>query len=93
MSALKDAMDAMLLPDGEPFLGETVREDGWVYRDFPRMTRERMSDLLVVVGDGNIKWLSFADYGDAVRGQCFISPAGIAAIRAHLLARTAPGEE
>lgn len=82
--SLKQLMDALPLPDGEPFPGETIRADGWVYRDLPRMTRERMNDLLAIVGESNIKWLSFADYGDAVRGQCFISPSGVEAMKAYL---------
>lgn len=74
----KQLLDAMPLPEGEPFPGETLRADGWEYRDLPRMTREACDALINVIGNENIRWLSFADYGSSVRGQCFVSPSGMA---------------
>jgi hypothetical protein len=77
-------LDAMPLPDGEPIIGETIRADGWVYKDLPRMSYEYFDKFVAIVGDDNIKWLTMADYGNAKRGQLFISPEGIARIRNHV---------
>ena len=74
---LKSWMDTWPIPDREPFKGETIRADGWVYRDLPRVTRDVFDTLLGIVGEGNIKFMTFADYGDAVRGQVWISPKGM----------------
>lgn len=82
MSTLKDWMDSWPLPDGEPFKGETVRADGWMYHDFPRMKRDALDQILDIIGDKNIKWMTFADYGNAVRGQAWISPRGIQNLQA-----------
>lgn len=85
MNALKDWLDTWPLPDGEPFPGETLRADGWEYRDLPRMTHECMDEFRRIVGEDNIRWLSFSDYGRAVRGQLFISPNGLERMREHVL--------
>ena len=84
MDRLRTLIDAIPLPETEPFIGESLRADGWEYRDLPRMTREAMLTFTDIVGVANIRWLSFADYGQAVRGQLFISPAGMENMRAHL---------
>lgn len=52
----------------------------WHYRDLPRMTPELMETFIGVVGEENMKWLTFADYGDSQRGQLLISPQGMANI-------------
>jgi hypothetical protein len=85
--SLKDFLDAMPLPEGEPFAGETLRADGWEYRDLPRMTPEYFDKLIEIIGEKNIRWLTFADYGDTKRGQFFISPDGLKNVRAHVAAR------
>ncbi len=76
MSTLQAAMDAWPLPDGEPFPGETIRADGWVYRDLPRMRPTLFDQFIEIAGEENLRWLTKADYGDTKRGQVFISPEG-----------------
>lgn len=80
-STLHKAMDQWPLPEGEPFPGETIRADGWEYRDLPRMTPELFDRFIGIVGEANIRWLSFANYGATMRGQCFISPVGLQNLR------------
>jgi hypothetical protein len=66
-------------PTSEPFPGETIVADGWIYRDLPRMTQEAFNQFLDIVGEENVRFLTFARYKpeQAVRGQCFISPIGL----------------
>lgn len=80
-SPLHKTLDQWLVPDGEPFPGETLRADGWEYRDLPRMSPEYFDKFMALVGPENIRWLTFADYGDTKRGQCFISPTGLQHLR------------
>lgn len=74
-------------PDSEPFPGETLMADGWVYRDLPKMTQEALNKFLDIVGEENTRWLSFARYKPAndVRGQLLISPAGMDRMRSYSL--------
>ncbi len=74
-------------PPGEPITGKTYRADGWVYRDLPRMAPEQLDQLVAIIGDDNIVWLSKADYGSSKRGQLLISPAGMQSLSAHNGAR------
>lgn len=74
----------MPLPDGEPFDGETIRADGWVYRDLDRMTPDAWDELHCVIGADNIRFMTWANYGKSVRGQIWISPAGMDNLRAVL---------
>lgn len=71
------------MPAGEPVKGQTYRADGWVYRDLPRMTPEYFDQLIDLVGESNIVWLTKADYGDSRRGQLLISPEGMRNIAAY----------
>ncbi len=84
LSPLQRAMDAWPLPPGEPFPGKTYIADGWVYRDLPRMTPEFFDQLVAIIGESNIRWLSLADYGSTKRGQMLVSPDGMKALTAHL---------
>jgi hypothetical protein len=97
MSALKEALDAMPLPAGEPFKGETLLADGWQYRDLPRMTEDALEKLMGIIGSENLRWLTQARYeteqGVAVRGQCLISPAGFANMKAHSAAAKATQQD
>ena len=68
--------------DAEPFLGETLLADGWRYVDLPRMRPNLFDQFIEIVGAKNISWLTLADYGDTKRGQCLISPAGLARLTA-----------
>ena len=88
MSDLKRFMDSWPLPEGEPFPGETLRADGWVYRDLPRLTYDAFDLFVSIVGEDNIRWLTRADYGNATRGQCFISPDGMRNMKLHVEAKT-----
>lgn len=74
-------------PSGEPVNGKTYRADGWVYRDLPRMAAEYFDQLVALIGDENIVWLSLADYGATKRGQLLISPSGMKNISAYNGAR------
>lgn len=71
------------MPDTEPFIGETLRADGWVYRDTPPMLEEFWKRLCDVMGTENYRLMTYAERkfkGDDrlyVRGQMFVSPAGI----------------
>jgi hypothetical protein len=68
----------MMIPQSEPFPGETLIADGWVYRDLPRMTTDAFEKLWNIVGHDQTRFLTFAKYPDgAVRGQVLISPAGM----------------
>ena len=49
----------------------------WTYRDLPRMTTECLEKLKLLIGEENIKWITYADYGDSVHGQILISPVGM----------------
>lgn len=69
------------LPDGEPIKGGTHLADGWVYRDLPRMAPEYFDELINLIGDENIVWLSLANYGSSKRGQMLISPEGMERLR------------
>lgn len=71
-------MTEIALPDSEPFPGETLLADGWVYRDLPRLTPEAMEKFVGIVTEGEIRWLTKARYPDgSVRGQLLISPKGM----------------
>lgn len=41
------------------------------------MTPELMDTFKMVAGEENLKWITWADYGDSVRGQVLISPDGM----------------
>jgi len=79
----RDALANMPLPKGEPFPGETLRADGWEYRDLPRMSLEMFDKFVVIIGEENIRWLSSASGTDWKRGQMFVSPKGLENARAH----------
>jgi hypothetical protein len=89
MSNLHGLLDAIPMPDIEPFQGEALLADGWQYRDLPRMTPDAMDKFKSIVGEVNLRWLSFADYGHAQRGQVLISPAGMESMQKHLNAPVA----
>jgi hypothetical protein len=80
-------------PEGEPFPGETLIADGWVYRDLPCMTQEAFNKFLDILGEENARFLTFARYSDkAVRGQLLISPAGMERLKAHSALSHSPAE-
>jgi len=71
-------------------LGASVGKPDWIYRDLPRMKPELLAEFKEIVGQDNLHWVTFADYGETVRGQILISPAGMERMRAY---RPAPMEE
>lgn len=82
MSELQDWLDSWPLPEGEPFKGETLRADGWVYRDIGWMTLPWWNKLWdEIVGPENVRVLVMSSRmikgDDCRRGQIFISPEGL----------------
>lgn len=74
------------VPDGEPISGKTYRADGWVYRDLPNLGLAQFDELVGIIGDDNLVWLTLAervwpDGQKTKRGQVLISPAGIENLR------------
>lgn len=88
LSPTQRALDAMPLPTGEHFSGETLVADGWVYKDLPRLAPHLFDDFVKAVGEENIRWLTLANYGTSKRGQLFISPAGMARLVEFLRTQT-----
>lgn len=87
-SALQAALDSMPLPPGEPFPGETLIADGWVYRDVPSwFTKQYLEEFLVLLGEGNYRLLAASSRimeGERYyHGQFLLSPAAIENLRAH----------
>jgi hypothetical protein len=84
-SEFQRALDAMPVPDCEPLIGKKLKEDGWVYGDLPRMSRENVEKFIEIAGKENLQWLTFATYQSGAnvraRGQYFISPQGAARLR------------
>ena len=72
------------LPPGEPVEGETLLEDGWVYRDIPgRLSYEAWDLLLSIIGKGNYRVLAMTIGPDWKRGQLMISPEGMKSMITH----------
>jgi hypothetical protein len=83
--ALSAAMDAaMPRPEG--------KED-WSYRDLPKVREDFFAELLALIGEENIHWLTRAQYvhdGEVFkRGQMFVSPAGLERLRVHIASKRA----
>ncbi len=82
-------------------LAEKMGLKGHVYRDIPRLNDEAYEMLVNLVGDENITWLAQTRGTDKegtkyTRGQCFISPAGIERMKAHVATQqvlSAAGDE
>jgi hypothetical protein len=73
-----------MIPQSEPFPGETLIADGWIYRDVPKMSQENFNRLLDILGAENVRFLTFARYPDkTVRGQFLLSPAGMERVKAY----------
>jgi hypothetical protein len=78
MTEFQETLDAMPLPVGEPFIGETLVADGWVYRDIPgRLSFQMWDHLLEVIGKNNYRILIMSKGPDWIRGQLMISPTGM----------------
>jgi hypothetical protein len=58
-------------------MAESLGKPGWVYRDLPRMVPELFYKFIELAGDENLHWITFANYGYALRGQVLISPDGM----------------
>lgn len=66
---------------------ETQAPPGWVYRDIPWMADKFWDELWALVGEGNFETIAVSRRPDAKRGQFFISPEGMANMRARVAAR------
>lgn len=89
MSDISDPETAHLFSlMGEPFVGETYLQDGWVYRDPSKMTSALWNEFLGIIGEGNYRLMSHAKYhgsGEVYeRGQLLISPAGMDNLTSHV---------
>ena len=67
-------------------LAEVMGLPGWYDYDLPRMSPEYMTKLTDIIGDGNIGWVTRAQYTEkdgsiSQRGHILISPAGMDNIR------------
>ena len=75
-----------LVKEYERILGRDLT--GYQYRDLPRMTEPYFSDLIEIIGEDNIIWITQAEYGEkdgrrSKRGQMLVSPEGIENVRAY----------
>lgn len=53
----------------------------WTYKDLPRMIPSVKDEFVALVGEENIKWITFANYDDgSVRGQVLLSPTAMAIV-------------
>lgn len=67
-----------LPPTSEPFKGETLIADGWVYRDIPsRLSYEFWDRFIDLLGEGNYRIMAVTTGPDWKRGQFLISPEGM----------------
>lgn len=65
-----------------------TKEHDWVYRDLPNMLPEFMDKFIDIVGEENIRWITFAERtwrGEETtqRGQLLVSPEGLKRIKAY----------
>lgn len=61
----------------EEYFQDFYNKPGWVYHDLPRMSPEFFDQFVEIVGQENLLWITFADYGTSKRGQVMISPEGM----------------
>ena len=45
---------------------EMAEYHDWTYRDLPRLTPKLMVEFIELVGETNIRWITYADYGEPV---------------------------
>ncbi len=81
---VRGGLDDPSLPGGEPFEGETLMADGWVYRDFPsRVSYEVWAQFIDILGEGNYRILAMSYSREWKRGQFLISPEGMKNLAAY----------
>lgn len=62
-------------------LPESMGFPDWTYKDLPRMLPSVKDEFIALVGEDNIKWITFANYDDgSVRGQVLLSPTAMAIV-------------
>lgn len=91
----------MKIPSGEPFEGETLIADGWVYRDLPAgvtLDTVAWTAFLSIIGFSNYRILAYTERTDSKgvkwrRGQFLISPKGMANLVAHARRTNPPADE
>ena len=80
----KGDMNDPTLPPGEPFKGETLMADGWVYHDLPsRFSNEYWDMFIELLGAGNYRILAMSAGPGWKRGQFLISPEGMKNLAAY----------
>ena len=89
MSRFQKLLDAMPIPEGEPFPGKTYIADGWKYRDLPKLSPEMWDYLISIIGEENYVCLTIAEHFEdsqliAKRGQLLISPTGMENLARHI---------
>lgn len=67
-------------------LAESMGMPDWKYGDLPKLTKEYFDKFVEIVGEDNIRWLTYVKYPanfrkwnnpeDLYRGQYLLSPAG-----------------
>lgn len=71
------AYDNSFLPRGEPVSGKKYEADGWKFYNVPSLSYQALESFISIIGEDNIVWLSRTELDRSVRGQVYISPAGI----------------
>ena len=89
MSKIQALLDAMPLPEGEPFPGKTYIADGWKYRDIPKLSPQMWDYFTQILGEENFVCLTISEYFHddelvAKRGQILISPVGMENLARHI---------
>ncbi len=80
-----DLNDPLLPFMGEPFEGETLMADGWVYRDLPKRLSDEYWDLFVkTLGEDNYRIMIMSVGSGWKRGQFLISPQGMKNLAAYI---------
>lgn len=80
----------MALPDEEPFPGEMLRANGWVYRDMNGWcSAEQWPEFLAAMGEEEYRIIALSQRQKSgeIHAQFFISPKGIENMKAWLANR------
>lgn len=70
-----------IMNEAQQELAKSLGKPGWTYRDLPRMIPEVRDNIVQIIGEDQIYWITQAEYKDgSVRGQILISPLGMKAL-------------
>jgi len=98
MYCVSELPTPVLVGNSEPFPGETLVADGWVYRDFPAVSLKCWQEVLSIAGEGNLRLLVMTiitrkgDPTKYVRGQALVSPEGMSRLINHSSNRKEPSQ-